>query len=112
MYRRSSSYGFNSARRQTYHRHSDSISSGHNLRVDGIDKGRGIPTKAASFSETESADQWTDGDRNALIGMSGINVQQEFEVHHGDIGPQGVPSPNTLASAPANFTKIGSDEIV
>ena len=110
--RRSSSYGFNSARKQSYHRHSDFNSPGHNLRVSGIDKGRGIPTKATSLSETESADQWIDGDRNALIGMGSINVRREYEVHHGDIGPQGVPSPNSPASVPANFTKIRGDNIV
>ncbi|KAK0511295.1 hypothetical protein JMJ35_005868 [Cladonia borealis] len=110
--RRSSSYGFNSARKQTYHKHSDSNSPGHILRVSGTDKGRGIPTKATSLSETESAGQWGDGDSNALIGMGSINVQREYEVHHGDIDLQGVPSSNTMASAPANFTNIRSDDIV
>lgn len=111
--RRSSSYGFRSPRKQTYHRHSDfNNSPGDSRRVSGIDKGRGIPTKTTYVSETDSADQWTDGDRNALIGMGRINVQREYEVQHGEIGPQGVPSPSARASVPAKFTKVRSDNIV
>ncbi|CAF9923648.1 hypothetical protein IMSHALPRED_005982 [Imshaugia aleurites] len=109
---RKSYYGFDgkdSPKKPSYAGHSDRSSPG---RVSNADKFAGVSTKVVAHSGAKP-DQWDNGDRNVLIGMTDINVQRGWEVHTGRGSSSGsMSAPSDERPAHFEAKKVRGDDIV
>ena len=106
-------YGFdskNSPKKPSYGNHSDRSSP---RRVSNADKLAGVSTKVTAQAKA-GADPWNNGDRNALIGMTDINVQRGWEVHTGRDSNSGSMSAPFSGERPADLEtkKVRGDDFV